>query len=57
MEHAPSEVMRYLKLAIVIATLASTLTGCYVETHDYYHPHHPYCAYGYYWDGYRCRHY
>jgi len=55
--------MRFLKPFLVLAALTTGIGGCYVESHPapyyssgYYH-HGRYCAQGYYWDGYRCRHY
>jgi hypothetical protein len=45
--------MEYLKKIVVIGSLISMLGACYVQERR---PRYAYrgCAYGWYWDGYRC---
>lgn len=46
-------IMKYLRNIILIGSLMSVLGGCYVESRGPRYAHRG-CAYGYYWDGYRC---
>jgi hypothetical protein len=50
-------IMKYLKKILIVggllSALGSTVAGCYVETRGPRYAHRG-CAYGYYWDGYRC---
>ena len=52
-------IMNYIKKTMVVAALlaglGSALAGCYVEARGPRYASHRACAYGYYWDGYRCR--
>jgi hypothetical protein len=48
--------MKYLKKIIIISSLMSMLGACYVETRPVRYAHRT-CAYGWYWDGYRCHRY
>lgn len=52
-------IMKYIKKTLVVAALmsalGSALAGCYVERRGPRYAHRT-CAYGYYWDGYRCHH-
>lgn len=55
------------KLIMLVASLGTALGACYVESHPagyyntgYYHPYRSTyyrCPYGWFFDGYRCRHY
>ena len=57
--NAVLHVMKYLKKIMIVAGLmaglGSTVAGCYVERRGPRYAHRG-CAYGYYWDGYRCHH-
>jgi hypothetical protein len=46
-----------MKSLIIIGTLMSLLSGCYVrERHNHrYAAIGRHCAYGYHWNGHRCR--
>jgi len=46
-------IMKYLKRIMVVGSLISMLGACYVERRGPRYAHRG-CAYGYYWDGYRC---
>jgi hypothetical protein len=52
-------VMKSLKKILITAGvmfgLGSAVAGCYVESRGPRYAHRG-CAYGHYWDGYRCRH-
>jgi hypothetical protein len=51
--------MKHLKKTIVAAVLTSVLgsavASCYIERRGPRYAHRT-CAYGYYWNGYRCHH-
>jgi hypothetical protein len=50
--------MRSLTKLLLTLGLATTIGACVVETHPHhYYPYNARCAYGWYWDGYFCRHY
>jgi len=52
-------IMKYLKKILLvgglISALGSAVAGCYVEQRGPRYAHRG-CAYGYYWDDYRCHH-
>jgi hypothetical protein len=45
--------MKYLKRIIIIGSLISMFGGCLVEARGPRYARRS-CAYGWYWDGYRC---
>jgi hypothetical protein len=49
-------VMKHLKKLIVVTSLIAMISGCYVEGRGPRYARRD-CAYGWYWDGYRCHRY
>lgn len=45
--------MKYLKKLIAVTSLITMVSACYVETRAPRYARRD-CAYGWYWDGYRC---
>jgi hypothetical protein len=53
--HDMKSIKKTIVAAVLTSVLGSAVASCYVERRGPRYAHRT-CAYGYYWNGYRCHH-